>query len=400
MNSIKKVVRFIINTTVRCLFKLFLLPVLCVIRYFHDFKLSIIRVDRIGHLALNNDLHLRRRQLKLIRPETTNYCFYSRPICNQQYFKMLNRVMNIKYSRLMTWLIQINRDTLEKVYLYESLDLLTNEYLEYDGTKTSLFFNSKEEEKGRDELEKMGIGKNDWFICIHARDSAYMKQVANLEKMSSNSFAYHDYRDSDINNFEKACEFISSRGGFILRMGSDITTPIKFQNDKVIDYASRFRSDFMDIYLPAKCMFYLGNTSGHTYVSTTFDVPVACTNSAPLPHTPYRHFDLFIPKKYKEIKSQKNIDLKELKSKGLIGHFFKEEYFTQKGIGFIENTQEEILGITEEMYNQIQDGDVSTTKEQLEFRKNYHNIIEYYSVHSHTSARIAQSFLDLNPEFH
>jgi putative glycosyltransferase (TIGR04372 family) len=44
------------------------------------------------------------------------------------------------------------------------------------------------------------------------------------------------------------------------------------KNTKIIDYASKYRTDFGDIYLPAKCKFFLGNTAGIYQVSTIFDI--------------------------------------------------------------------------------------------------------------------------------
>ena len=399
MTAIKQIYRFMKHLAIRAVFRALILPILCFIRFFKDFKVSMIRVDRIGHLALNNDIHLRRRQLRLIGPDTAVYCFYSRPICNRQLFDMFDRVMNIKRSSFITWLIQVNRDLLERVYLYETLDLGANEYLEFDGTKKTLTFTKEEDDKGKAELRKMGIAEDDWFVCMHARDSAYMEQVASRDKLDPKVYSYHDYRDSDINNFEKACEFIASMGGYILRMGAETSTPIRFENEKLIHYASKHRSEFMDVYLPAKCMFYLGNTSGHTYVATIFDRPVVCTNSAPLPHTPYCRRDLLIPKKYRYIDSKKPIHVKELHSLGLIGHFFQGQLFTEKGVEFVENSQEELLGVTKEMYSQIKSGEIIETKEQIYFREKYQRTVKNHSVHTHTAGRIAKSFFELNREF-
>ena len=48
------------------------------------------------------------------------------------------------------------------------------------------------------------------------------------------------------------------------RMGKHVAQPIHSDNPRVIDYASRFQSDFMDVYLSAKCSLFISGDGGMT----------------------------------------------------------------------------------------------------------------------------------------
>ena len=85
----------------------------------------------------------------------------------------------------------------------------------------------------------------------------------------------------------------------------------------IIDYASKWQSDFMDIYLPAHCKFFLGPPTGLLNVSQIFNIPVAITNCIPINSPSLPLNGVFIPKLlwYKEDK--RFLSYKEILSGGL-----------------------------------------------------------------------------------
>ena len=89
-----------------------------------------------------------------------------------------------------------------------------------------------------------------WFICFHSRDSTYLNN-----KWDKGDFP-HSYRNCSINNFIKSVEYVNQQRGYGIRMGSEVSSPLKVNNLMIIDYAVNNRSDFGDIYLPAKCKFF------------------------------------------------------------------------------------------------------------------------------------------------
>ena len=76
-------------------------------------------------------------------------------------------------------------------------------------------------------------------------------------------FSYHDYRDSDPSTYLGACEWLASLGIYTLRMGATVGTKFSHDSELIIDYAnSSIRSDFMDIYLGANCLFCISQGTG------------------------------------------------------------------------------------------------------------------------------------------
>ena len=90
----------------------------------------------------------------------------------------------------------------------------SNEYYEFSYGKPNLKFTSAEENKGKKLLKKMGLTDKDWFICFHARDPEYL-----AVKFKSDT-SYLNHRDWNIDNALKAAEYITSKGGFAIRMGA------------------------------------------------------------------------------------------------------------------------------------------------------------------------------------
>ena len=61
-------------------------------------------------------------------------------------------------------------------------------------------FTKEEEIKGKKILSDFGIPEHAKFVCLIARDSAYLDRAKDLENLP-NRFDYHRYRDGDIDKF-------------------------------------------------------------------------------------------------------------------------------------------------------------------------------------------------------
>ena len=130
---------------------------------------------------------------------------------------------------------------------------------------------------------------------------------------------------------------MASRGLYAIRMGYLIEKPVHSNNRRVIDYASMFHDDFADIYLSARCKFFLGCTAGLFCVAQCFDVPIAAANFAPLGTVPLRAQDIFIPKKYWSVKENRFLSFPEIIAMGA-DTWFNARKFAAAGIEFKEST--------------------------------------------------------------
>ena len=259
-------------------------------------KIRIVNIssERIGHLALNTDSFLR----KLQRNKSNNFrkILYigiaQSPSANDQLIKMFSRELFIIQFPLKIYNL-IKESIINNNLIY--MDSMFGTYSEFElfnNTEVNLKFSPEENEKGIKLLKNMGISQDDWFICFQSRDSSYLKNNAgDLYGLfgSQRDWSYHGYRDCSIRNYTLAAEYIASKGGFVIRMGKDVDEPLpKDLHPRIIDYASCYWSDFGDIYLSAKCSFFLGSSAGLVVVPYIFHKPMIMANYIPL----YDHFPL------------------------------------------------------------------------------------------------------------
>tara|TARA_Y100000034_G_scaffold59406_1_gene72277 strand:+ start:11050 stop:11985 length:936 start_codon:yes stop_codon:yes gene_type:complete len=280
------------------------------------------------------------------------------------------------------------RSIFGKSKFYQHLPFNNNEFYLLNNRKNGLKFDAAEQKYGKLLLKKMGV--NGWYICFHSRDSSYLFGKNNLKNWS-----YHDYRDCDVKNYLGAGEYIANKGGHALRFGSVVSKKLpKSLNSKIIDYASKFRTDFGDVYLPANCKFFLSNTSGPYLAATMFDVPVAMANVVPLKYLPFRKGDLFIPKKIWSKRQKRFLTFDEIVNSDIIDYDTGELY-SGSGLKLVENSYDEIRDLAQEMNERI-DGVWKETLEDKRLQKKFWSL---YGKSAHAQgcpARIGAKFLREN----
>ena len=109
-------------------------------------------------------------------------------------------------------------------------------------------FSPEEKTLGEQALKEMGVPEAVPFVCFIGRDSAYLDNF--LLEIHWN---YHNYRDMDIQNFVPAAEELVRRGYFTIRMEHVVQKALMVDNPKIIDYATKYRTELMDLYLCSKC---------------------------------------------------------------------------------------------------------------------------------------------------
>jgi putative glycosyltransferase (TIGR04372 family) len=149
---------------------------------------------------------------------------------------------------------------------------------------------------------KMGIGKEDWFVCLHVREAGF-----------HGDFGRREWRNATISNYISAIKAITDAGGWVIRMGDNTMAPLP-QMDHVIDYPfSQFKSDLLDIYLMSECKFCVGSHSGFLEVARLFQKPEVVPNMTLWAHGyPYRRGDLGIMKHVYSRSQGRFLSIKEL----------------------------------------------------------------------------------------
>lgn len=338
-------------------------------------RIGRLWTERIGHLAGNVDVHLSERKAG-IRPKCIEIWAAGSP-CNHQLLKMWKRVLHIDSTGFTEIVLKVN-----KLFRgWENIEIpsgnLDRDVNNLGETYLHVSFTSEEEARGQAELRRMGIPEGAKWVCLMVRDSAYLPQLA-----------YHSYRDSDIDSYVSAAVALALRGYYVMRMGAKVNKPFKVDHPNVIDYATNgMRSDFMDIYLAAKCEFAISNGTGIDAISTMFRRPICYVNYVPLEYLSTWNKGLAIWKHHE--KDGKRMTLSEIYESGA-GQFMRTDEYKEAGITLVDNTPGEIKAVVMEM------ADGMSSSDQSDFWKKFPRSVSQYTnqpLHGEIRLRIGREFL-------
>jgi putative glycosyltransferase (TIGR04372 family) len=265
-----------------------------------------------------------------------------------------------------------------------------------------LSFTPEEERIGQQKLREFGIPKGAPFICFHARDPAYLEGRKKDGYHVTQDWYYATYRDVNIKNLLPAAEELTKKGYYLIRMGAAVAEPLKTNNPKIIDYATKYRTDFMDIYLGAKCTFFLIGESGIATIPMIFRRPVAFDNVIPFGHAQVCQDNyLYIPKKLWLTKENRQMTISEIFESGVAWFEFRELYDAM-GIEIIENTADEIKSLAIEMEARLKGTWIAQNEDeklQTEFWALFNPEGPYHKdVHKIVNARVGAEYLRQNRE--
>ena len=331
------------------------IPVVVVIRLIRPWLLvrwGDLHSSRIGHFAANTEMYLGERDAGINSPRQryVDFFFIGQLICNQQLAKMWKRVLHVWPNWMeapvnwANWLIpggavhKIGNNTQSDRDVHNLLDRFP----------PHLNFTADEDSRGEAGLRTLGIPAHAPFVCLIVRDSAY------LDAHSPGDWSYHNYRDSDIQNYVLAAEELADRGYFVIRMGAKVRESMKSSHPMVIDYAANgMRSDFMDIYLGAKCDFCIAGIAGWEEVPRIFRRPIAWVNMVPfgLLATSRAQF-MGITKHHISLQKERELTFREIFTSGA-GFYLRTSEYESEGIQLIENTPEEIRDAVIEMVERV-----------------------------------------------
>jgi putative glycosyltransferase (TIGR04372 family) len=318
--------------------------------------------------------------------------FYpTRHVSNRQLAKMWARHLRIwrfaRYADMLSRLLP-GRDA-HIVNMPSDRDL----YNFYATTGPHLGFTAQEERLGQEALRRLGVPEAKPFVCIYGRDSAYLKKVQPEGKVN---WDYHDYRDMTIRNFLPAAEELTKKGYYIIRVGSVVEEALETQNPMIVEYStSGLRTEFLDIYLCAKCSFFLGVSGGLVAVPMVFRQPIVYVNCIPLEYVfASSPQDILIPKKLWLRGTQRFLTFREILESGA-GRYLHAEDYERAGIDIVENTPEEIAAAALEMDDRL-GSRWQSTEEDEELQRRFRALFKTSEINGEFNARIGAGFLRQN----
>jgi len=254
---------------------------------------------------------------------------------------------------------------------------------------------------GKKILNKYGISDSDLVCCLIIRDKKYLS-----EKESTLAEQNHHFRNVELKTYLPSLKYLCEKKVFVLRMGQNQETKIPFQNNFFIDYAfQKWRSEFLDLFLAWRCDFCISTSTGWDELVKAYKKPILFTNFYPLAYLPtYADNSIIMFKKFYDIKQECYLSLQAIKRRRL---WFGLPYNlqNQSDIRVVDNTSEEILEGTKELFEKIRPHKLTqfvNTRQQRRFWQIFPKSIRdpksKYRLHSKIRAQISNRFLAINKE--
>jgi putative glycosyltransferase (TIGR04372 family) len=239
-------------------------------------------------------------------------------------------------------------------------------------TNTDLHFLSNQEiEEGFRFLADRSVVAGKEFICYAVRSESYYLRLAE----SGVSVKPRSVRNPNEDLYLQALNSIGSNLP-IFRMGKDIEIALEVNKyPDVVDYATRYRTDFLDVFLISRCKFLLVGNTGLFWISALFGKPTLHCDLYDIRHQVLTR-DLMIFQKVL-LKNEKRIatisEMLKMRSE-----YSDERHQGRLGVELIKNTSDEILAACNEMSSRI-DGTWITTPQDEELQQRYLDLIIKYS---------------------
>lgn len=369
---------------------LYLLPAV-LLRMLGWTLMRITNPHRIGHLAAEPDFVLRERDLGLFPRRKILLLAPRGKVANEHLVDYwAGHVATVRWPPLCHLLAPLNRFR----FLRARPDLAA--YIAAINTTAAgmsvgkawgdrapvLQLTAEDRARGEERLRALGIPPGARIVCFHNREGGYSPGDEHL----------HDYRNAAVDNYLVAARALVERGFYCVRMGDPTTKPIA-PMDGIIDYAhSPLRSDWLDVFLCARCEFFIGNTSGLLFVPAAFGRPVALANLLPVSaSSPFGTRDLGMPKLLWSRAERRMLSFAEILGSD-VGNFRFSSLYREHGLEPVENTADEIRDFALEMLGRL-DGSVSYSAHDEALQRRFQALLRPGHFSYGSAARVGRDFL-------
>lgn len=350
--------------------------------------------DRIGHLCIEPDCYIKEGQLGL-RPKFFGIFLVPKAVAANKtllalWAKQLTIVTSSFWCRALLPFARFpfsSYPTAKYAVAIDDTALCVSIEAKWKGRPPLLALPPDLSSKGWQALQELGLPADAWYVCVHSREGGYSPRDEHL----------HSCRNSEIESYRLAMQAIVERGGWCVRVGEANSKPLSPMKG-VIDYAhSPLKSDWMDVFLCANCLFFLGNSSGLQLLSSVFGVPSALANVIPISCSlPIMPDDIGIPKILKRRASGKTLKYSDIMASPLGNCRFAERY-AEEGILVEDNTLEDIQDLALEMLERCR-GKVAYTLEDEVLQKHFQSLFRKGHYSFGADSRIGRGFLRRNAD--
>ena len=372
------------------------LVVVCV-KPFVIIRFGTLASSRIGHFTLDTEAYLCAKDAPHSGAPFFDIIGINSSVCNSQLQVMWARTMRITPGGWLWELLGVSccywtHTNCHRVNFVQSICCHTD-WIAAPTTKPHIEFSADEMRRGKDLLQSLGIPAGASWVCIHNRDSSYLEQTFNI-----GPWLYHNFRDFSVSSLALAAKALAGRGYYVVRLGKVVSGRLELEGPQIIDYASsEARCDFADMYLLAKCEFYLGSDAGLCVVPMMFRRPVAFVNYPVVRElliSQYWNSTPFLIKRMRWVSNGQFLSLRELFLSGF-DEFWATQSYDAAGVELIGATPEEVCDLAIEVDDRLVGRWVGTAENEALQEKFWHIMRELVPSFrgGYIHARIGAAFL-------
>jgi putative glycosyltransferase (TIGR04372 family) len=272
-------------------------------------KFGYLHAAAIGHLALEADIPY----IKSKSSRTITIWITTEKIANIELLRVISEkmiiVQNLFLRSLLLPLVKATRNTPFDGNGIVN-DITSNIQ---DSAEISFPLMRNNSKHLPDLLTSMNFSPNQKYICLCVRDELHSYNNVSSESANSTS-----YRNSNIEDYEKAIQYFINSGFNVIRMGR-LAKICDFRMSGFYDYAnSNLRSDLNDLVIFANCEFAFSTLTGIDELASLYRKPVYIVNYLPVGFFRLStKRPLVLPKGLRDRKSRKILSIEQIKQRGL-----------------------------------------------------------------------------------
>ncbi len=359
-------------------------------------RMGVLISSRIGHFVKDASIFLARRSLQSQRDRTIDLFWFPKRTCNEQWARMVRRKLFVRWwARYMTFFNRL-------IPGGRAYDLpLPTGFASRRGDctlqKCTVRFEitSKEAETAKAWLHHRGWQDDEYFVCLLARDSAYLSTHPLHSDRNSEGWSYHNYRDSDIATYVETVQALVDKGYWVIRMGKTMNKRLSLQHERVIDYPFvEDQDDLLDIWLSVNCRFFISTSTGIDMVPWVYGRPVVYVNALPLACGAFPVNHIWVPKHLYWKEDGRPLTLKE----HCQHRYFLSKEYEEAGIVIEDLSAEEIKSAVMECEQRVAGTWVETAEDQERQRRYWKSLRDWPDFHKlngdvHPEARVGCAWL-------
>tara|TARA_B110000971_G_scaffold220592_1_gene264624 strand:+ start:1892 stop:2992 length:1101 start_codon:yes stop_codon:yes gene_type:complete len=308
---------------------------------FKSINISILDTDRIGHMCLL-DYYLAKK--KNYNFKSIDIVGYNKKSENKYLIGLYKKkIILLSSYKLIFWLCYSLNFWFKKNNIVNKLDV--NNIIYTKLTKKTFSISIDNDLYIKKLLEKFNLDPNKKYICIHNRDSTYLKKT-----YPEINFSYHDNRNFNISNMELAAKYFVNNNYNVIRLGS--VTEESTNSPYIFDYPNTlFNSRKNDLYLLENLSFYFGSDSGIFNLAPLFRKSFSFVNFTTFNVLFKTYYWNNLPSIFKiMINSETKIPLtlNEI-YKNNFDKLILKHHFTENNIELIDNSPQDILCLAKDV---------------------------------------------------